>query len=440
MSRMPGSLSFCISRADGELAFQGAEGAEFFRHRRQPGIFHRQIAELALSADDGRVGQRAADFLVAVDHFFEPQSNRVFHANHCKGRRSSYSARHATKHLAWAISLAISLALAALLPVGASALSTTNSDNADLVLADMALSRGDCRGGTDRYLKAALATSDAKISERANKVASECQQIGASAKAARRWQKLDPESADAAAAVALAAVRLYQPDEASAAILRTQALGGDEALIKLIGELSDAGGTAIALNTLRPMLESPGRLRQAARAGVDLALENLRLHHRAQTRGSRARPTSRPRAMRARSWRGCSRPRATRSRPSPSRRKPRRSSRIPQRFAYADTLLRLDRLDEARQELESLRTDASVRDEADLRLGKLAYQMGDMTEAGRRFGSLIVLADGGGRGVLLSVVHRRARGPHRSGARGLLQARRSRRGPHRARPRGAPAA
>ena len=60
-----------------------------------------------------------------------------------------------------------------------------------------------------------------------------------------------------------------------------------------------------------------------------------------------------------------------------------------ERFAYADTLLRLDRLDEARQELESLRSDASVRDEADLRLGKLAYQMGDMTEAGRRFGSLI---------------------------------------------------
>ena len=93
-------------------------------------------------------------------------------------------------------------------------MSTTNSDSADLVLADMALSRGDCRGGTERYLKAALASNDATISERANKVASECQQIGASAKAARRWQKLDPDSADAAAAVALAAVRLYQPDEA----------------------------------------------------------------------------------------------------------------------------------------------------------------------------------------------------------------------------------
>ena len=86
----------------------------------------------------------------------------------------------------------LSLAIGALLPVGAVALSTTNSDSADLVLADMALSRGDCRGGTDRYLKAAMATNDATISQRANKVASECQQIAASAKAARRWQKLEP--------------------------------------------------------------------------------------------------------------------------------------------------------------------------------------------------------------------------------------------------------
>ena len=113
------------------------------------------------------------------------------------------------------VSALISLALAALLPAVSGALSTTNSDSADLVLADMALSRGDCRGGTDRYLKAALGTSDAKISERANKVAAECQQINASAKAARRWQKLEPDRAEAAAAVALAAVRLYQTEEAA---------------------------------------------------------------------------------------------------------------------------------------------------------------------------------------------------------------------------------
>ena len=174
-------------------------------------------------------------------------------------------------------------------PVGASALSTTNSDNADLMLADMALSRGDCRGGTERYLKAALGH------ERCEDLPARQQGRGGvpadrrQCQAARRWQKLEPESADAAAAaVALAAVRLYQPEEASAAILRTKALGGDEALIKLIGELSDAGGSSIALDTLRPLLESPDVSDTPARGRHRPRARNLRLHHRAQTRGPHA--------------------------------------------------------------------------------------------------------------------------------------------------------
>ena len=283
---------------------------------------------------------------------------------------------------------AISLALTALLPTSAGALSTTNSDNAALVLADMALSRGDCRGGTDRYLKAAFLTNDAKISERANHVAAECQQIGASARAARRWQKLDPASAGAAAAVALAATRLYQPQEASTAILRTHELGGDEALVKLIGEVSEAGGTAIALNTLRPLLESKDVSDRVLAAGVDLALDNFDFAtaHKLADRMLTSEPSSgdaRAQLARVLTAEGDAVGAIAYAQEAAA------LDPDTQRFAYADTLLRLDRLDEARQELDSLRADASVRDEADLRLGKLAYQMGDMTEAGRRFGGLI---------------------------------------------------
>jgi tetratricopeptide (TPR) repeat protein len=280
------------------------------------------------------------------------------------------------------------LVLTALFPMAGNALSTTNSDNADLVLADMALSRGDCRGGTDRYLKAALGTSNAKISERANKVASECQQIGASAKAARRWQKLDPKRADAAAAVALAEVQLYQPEDAAAAILRTHELGGDEALIKLISELSDAGGSAIVLKTLRPLLDSPQVSDALLIAGVELALENFDFTtaHKLADRVLTNEPASgeaRAQLARVLTAEGNSVAAIAISQEA--------AALDPEahRFAYADTLLRLDRLDEARAELESLRADQSVRDEADLRLGKLAYQLGDLSEAGRRFGSLI---------------------------------------------------
>jgi tetratricopeptide (TPR) repeat protein len=284
--------------------------------------------------------------------------------------------------------MALGVALAALLPVDVMALSTTNSDSADLVLADMALSRGDCRGGTDRYMKAASASNDARISQRASEIASECQQIGASAKAARRWQKLDPESAAAAAAVALAAVRLYQPEEASAAILRTQALGGDESLIKLMGVVSDAGGSAIAMKTLRPKLESPEVSERLLAAGVDLALESFdfatahKLADRMLT-NEPASGTARAQLARVLTAEGDAVGAVAIAQEAAA------LDPDTERFAYVDTLMRLDRHDEARQELESMREDESIRGEADMRLGKLAYAMGDLEEAGRRFGSLI---------------------------------------------------
>ena len=282
----------------------------------------------------------------------------------------------------------ISFAIGALLPALASALSTTNNDSADLILADMALSRGDCRGGSERYLKAAQSSNDASISERANKVAAECQQIAAAAKSARRWQKLDPQDAEAAAAVALAAVQLYQPEEAGAAILRTQALGGDEALIKLMGELSDAGGTAITLDTLRPVLESPQVSERLLAAGVDLALEafDFSTAHKLADRMLTNEPASgvaRAQLARVLTAEGDAVGAIAISQEAAA------LEPESERFAYADTLLRLDRLDEARQELESMRSDPSVKDEADLRLGKLAYQTGDLTEATRRFGGLL---------------------------------------------------
>ena len=283
--------------------------------------------------------------------------------------------------------LSIGMALA-IVPALSAALSTTNSDSADLVLADMALSRGDCRGGTERYLKAAMSSDEARISERATKVASDCQQVMASAKTARRWFKLDPQNAEAAAAVALAAVRLYQPEEASAAILRTHQLGGDEALIKLIAEASDSGGTAIALDTLRPVLESKDVSDRLLAAGVELALESFDFST-ARKLADRmlinepASGAARAQLARVLTAEGDAVAAIAVSQEAAA------LEPETERFAYADTLLRLDRLDEARQELESLRADASVRDEAELRLGKLAYQTGDMTEAGRRFSSLI---------------------------------------------------
>jgi tetratricopeptide (TPR) repeat protein len=183
-------------------------------------------------------------------------------------------------------------------------------------------------------------------------------------------------------------VRLYQPAEASAAILRTQSLGGDESLIKLMGEVSDAGGSAIALKTLRPRLDSPEVSERLLDAGIDLALESFDFAaaHKLADRMLSNEPasgTARAQLARVLTAEGDAVAAIAVAQEAAA------LDPEAERFAYVDTLMRLDRIDEARQELESMREDASVRGEADMRLGKLAYQMGDLTEAGRRFGSLI---------------------------------------------------
>ncbi len=280
------------------------------------------------------------------------------------------------------------LAIAAWLPGSAGALSTTKTDDAALMLADMALSRGDCRGGTDRYLKAAMGTSDATIAERATKVAADCQQVEATLRAAKRWQKLEPQSVDAVAALAVAAARLYQEEETSAAILRTRELGGEQALIKLIPEVSDAGGHAIALETLRPIFDAPDASNDLLSAAVDLSLESFDFAtaRKYADRMLAAEPASgyaRAQLARVLTAEGDAVSAIAYAKEAAA------LEPDTQRFAYPDTLLRLDRLEDARQELESMRVDEAVRDEADLRLGKVAYQLGDMAEAGRRFGSLL---------------------------------------------------
>ncbi len=190
---MPGSLSSGHFARRFQLALELAERAELLGDGRQAGIFHRQVTELALSANDRGVCQRSPDFLIAVDHF----SSRVRMVSFTRTivrARGPVIVPSMPRNSSIRVVLLALVVTWAMLPAQVGALSQTNSDGADLVLADMALSRGDCRGGTDRYVKAALASSDARVSERANKVASDCQQVAAGARAAKRWQSSSPRA------------------------------------------------------------------------------------------------------------------------------------------------------------------------------------------------------------------------------------------------------
>jgi tetratricopeptide (TPR) repeat protein len=171
-------------------------------------------------------------------------------------------------------------------------------------------------------------------------------------------------------------------------MLRTHQLGGDEALIKLIGEVSDSGGPAIALHALRPLFDSPQVSDRLLSAGIDLSLDtfDFQTARKLADRALANEPASgvvRAQLARVLTAEGDAVAAIAVSQEAAA------LEPESERFAYADTLMRLDRHDEARRELESLRADAAARDEAELRLAKLAYQSGDLAEAKRRFGSLI---------------------------------------------------
>jgi tetratricopeptide (TPR) repeat protein len=282
------------------------------------------------------------------------------------------------------------VAAALVVPVGVSALTDKNprSDSGELLLADMALARGDCVGGTTRYLKASRKSNDASVAQRAVEVANECHQMKAVAEAVKRWQKLAPESLEAANAVAMATVRLYQTAEATRAFARVHALGGDRALANLLDAASEAGGATIALASSRRMLDAETASTELLSAGSTVALEAFdfatsRALVERELASDPASGDARAQLARVLAAQGESVAALSAAQEAAA------LAPDSQRFAYADTLIRLDRMDEARAELESLRADGALREEADLRLGRLAYQLGDNTEAGRRFGSLI---------------------------------------------------
>ena len=139
--------------------------------------------------------------------------------------------------------------------------------------------------------------------------------------------------------------------------------------IKLMGIVSDAGGTAIALKTLRPTLESPQVSDRLLAAGIDLALESFDFTtaHKLAERMLANEPasgTARAHLARVLTAEGDAVAAIAVAQEAAA------LEPDTERFAYADTLMRLDRLDEARQELESMMSDASIRDEADSSSGQ----------------------------------------------------------------------
>lgn len=260
------------------------------------------------------------------------------------------------------------------------------------VMAEVALQKGDCRSASEDYSLAA-AHGSAEIARRASEVALACHNLPAAWQAAERWHSMAPGDRNAALVYGTVALMLYRVQPAHDALAPLLTGTGPRAerdalsLLQLLSDDPDIGSSATlaALDrTVDPrstptvVIASFGAL---ALEGYDLKLATQRAEQvlsRDASSGGARRLLARIRVLDGDA------PGAIAAAQDAMRVDPGGST-----FELADVLTSLDRLEEARQELDRLRgTDASP-SEIDRRLALLAFDSGDMADARRRFRDLV---------------------------------------------------
>ena len=296
------------------------------------------------------------------------------------------------------------------------------------VIAEADLKRGDCRGASENYARAA-ADGDAQLARRATQVAMACEHLPAAWAAATRWRSLAPNDREANALYAAVALKLYRTADARSAIndfwraeeqleagsatapqaspvpgapapglslpgrTRTpqqRASRSMSELTALLLEESDAPAVLTAMSgALEPTASSPdtftllGELALAAYDG-----------QRAQGYAQRAlqldpkdlaalRVLARGYVMRGDA------PQAV-----ATARRAQADDATRGGFELAEILASLDRSEEAHQQLELLRAGGAPQAEVNRRLALLAFNSGDMKEARQRFTELLASGEG----------------------------------------------
>ena len=151
--------------------------------------------------------------------------------------------------------------------------------NSHLMLAEIALQRGEYHTAATEYVAAAKLASDPTLAQRATSVAFENGQITAAAAAARRWLELEPESVDAHRYLAVAALRLHLLDESLqhfepvlASAYATPAAG----FVDLSTTLSEEDNAYGVLRVTQGLAEHHEKLAEAQYA---IAVAALRAYH-----------------------------------------------------------------------------------------------------------------------------------------------------------------
>ncbi len=299
--------------------------------------------------------------------------------------------------------------LAWLMVAGCSAAAQTASEpatrdpNAATMIAEIALGRGDCRMAAETYAAAARHGTLA-VARRASEVALACEHLPAAWEATKRWRALAPKDPNAAAVYATVALKLYRIPEAQDGIRTVLAKATPPAddsdtseadaandpdsrlseLVALLLEQTDAPAVLAAVTgAVDTNAASPAALSLLAELALE-AYDVKRAEQYANLALKRDPKSFEAKHIIARACiaRGDAQ-NAIEAAREVMRTDPKRGA-----FELAEVLASLDRLEEARQELDRIRAAGGLDSEVDRRLALLAYQSGDFVEAQRRFTDL----------------------------------------------------
>jgi tetratricopeptide (TPR) repeat protein len=148
-----------------------------------------------------------------------------------------------------------------------------------LMAAEISVREGDCRGASENYLAAAMASKEVRVASRAAQIALGCHQLETARAATRRWRELDEWDGDASLAAALVALKRYDLKEAGAALTawRDSGSAGNQDPLAFAEGISEEADATALYRVFGAVLvgEDPAPEVLLAQARLEFAAQNM---------------------------------------------------------------------------------------------------------------------------------------------------------------------
>ena len=261
------------------------------------------------------------------------------------------------------------------------------------------LAAGDCRMASEGFAEDARGSRDPAVAYRAVEIAKACAHLPAAWRSAQRLLELDPENVEALRLAGTVALEMARYDDARrifGGLLTKPDVEPDRALRDILPPLAEGDLAPAAWPVFKDILDRPSLSPQVVAVLARMACNAddlkscLALIDEARARdGGRDAATIRLAATAAAALGDADRALAEAQLVA-------QGDPEQHRFAAVETLVALDRRDEARAEIERIAAEPDHAVEADRRLALLALADGDGAEAQRRFAGRMQRDQGAG--------------------------------------------